>query len=97
MGTRKTSGTEAQDEAAEPAKPIERLASAEETIEDLKAQVAQLTELITRPRPNGPMIGVEELKRTLSNDPQVRPEGGGAINPHSKKPYFNELRPTGKH
>lgn len=91
-------GTDADEtKPAPPLKPAERLTSAEQTIEDLKAQVAQLTELITRPRATGPMIGVEELRRTLANDPQVRPESGGAINPHTGKPYFNELRPTGKH
>jgi|SRR3954462_4300119 hypothetical protein len=97
MGTKASKENETVEAPAPEPRPVERLATLEADNADLKAQIAQLTELITRPRPSGPMLSPAELARTLTNDPMVRPEGQGAINPVSKKPYFNDLRPTGKH
>jgi len=83
---------------AEPeknAEPTVTVADLAEQNAQLKAKLEELTALVAS-QPKGALVSPAELRRMLgTDDPGIR-QTEHPVHPQTGKPYFNDLRPTGR-
>jgi hypothetical protein len=64
--------------------------------EALRAQLQALTDELSAKKSGGALVSAAELARMLGTDnPNVR-QTEAQVHPGTGKPYFNDLRPTGR-